>query len=71
MIKFVVIPGRMMSRSDEDIHYIDAPTLMRLYKVDPNECIVKHNDERDRYHNFDGLIALRPRYDGDYRLPKN
>ena len=70
MVKYVVIPGKILSRNDEDIHFIDAPTLMRLYKVDPDECIVKHNDERDRYHNFDGLIELRPSYRGNYELPK-
>lgn len=68
MIKYVVIPGQVMSQSDGQIHYIDAPALMRLYKVNPKECVVKHGDQRDLGKDFSNLIRLRPRSNGDYEL---
>lgn len=69
MIKYVVIPGRVISQSDGQFHYIDAPTLIRLYNVDPNKCVVKYKDERDLGKDFKGLIPLRPRRDGKYEIP--
>lgn len=67
-IKYVVIPGRIRSVHDNDIHYIDAPTLMRLYNVDRKECIIRYNDFRDFGKNFDNLIELRPRSNGKYEI---
>lgn len=59
-----------MSKNDGQFHYINAPTLMRLYKVDPHECLIRYNDKRDHGKDFPGLIELRPRYDGDYEIPQ-
>jgi hypothetical protein len=72
MPKYIVVPGHVSSRHDSQHHYIDAPTLMRLYKVDPKECIVRYRDHRDAAYDFDALdlIELRPRYDGNYEVPK-
>lgn len=59
-----------MSKSDGDFHYISAAMLVNLYKVKAHECIIKHNDHRDAGRDFTGLIELRPRYDGDYKVPE-
>lgn len=69
MIKYVVYPGKMRSKHDRDIHYISAPVLMELYKVDPKECVVSHGDSRDLGKDFTGLIPLYPRYNGKYEVP--
>ena len=65
-IKYVVCPGKVHSQRDRDVHYINAEELMRLYGVDPRECVVCYGDDRDLGKSFKGLITLHPRYDGDY-----
>jgi hypothetical protein len=40
MKKFVIHPGYVTSMQDWEEHWISAGQLMRLYMVDPNECIV-------------------------------
>lgn len=69
MRKYVVIPGWVRSQSDGELHFIDAPTLMQLYKIDPKECATMHGDFRDHGKDFNGLIRLRPRRDGKYEIP--
>lgn len=70
-IKYVVIGGYVTSRSDGDKHYINAMKLCELYKVNPAECLFA---EEKHPHSLvgigDGLPILRPRYDGNYTLPK-
>jgi len=66
-IRFVVYPGPVTSATDGQRHMITAAELMGLYKVNPRECIV-HNDEGPPQRE-EGLIALYPKYDGDYRVP--
>jgi hypothetical protein len=69
-IKYVVIPGKIISRYDGDLHYINALKLMALYKVNPAECVIKYGDHRDSGRDFTGLIRLFPRSDGNYETPK-
>jgi hypothetical protein len=71
IIKYVVIPGKVASEHDHDVHFIDAPTLMDLYKVDPKECVVLYGDDRDIGKDFRGLIQLHPHYNGNYELPSD
>lgn len=64
--KYAVYPGMITSITDGDRHYITARQLIRLYGVDEKECfIVKHDDGAGIPPN---LIALKPRYDGNYTL---
>ena len=63
--RYAVIPGWIRSKYDGELHYIDAPTLMSLYRVKPSECIVSSPSR-----NTEGLIMLRPRYNGVYNVPK-
>jgi len=64
---FLVYPGEIESAIDGDIHKVGAKDLMRLYGVDPKDCIVVNNGYETKglrgkfYH-------LRPRFKGDYDL---
>lgn len=69
-IKYVLIPGHILSRTDGDEHYISAAKLAELYGVDLKECDVKYYDQRDFGKTFEDLIKLTPRSDGNYRIPK-
>jgi hypothetical protein len=68
MIRFAVYPGRVLSAHDGDRHFISAPQLIRLYGVDPRECVIFHGDDRDRGKSAEGLIRLSPSRSGDYSL---
>lgn len=67
-IKYLVVPDFMLSKTDNQKHFIGATQLMRLYGVNPLECIVSRDGEIYKL-NTDNLIVLRPRYNGDYTLP--
>lgn len=70
MKKYALYPGYMISKHDGDRHFIDAPTLARLYKVPLDECVEFQTDRHDWAESAAvGLIKLVPRYDGDYVLP--
>lgn len=62
--RYVVIPGWVASKYDGELHYIDAPTLMRLYRVKPSECVISSIGHK----NGEGLIRLRPRHNGVYNI---
>jgi hypothetical protein len=64
--RYLVTPDVVQSKRDGQYHYIDAPRLMRLYGVDPAECIVAPTNRRG-WNPPKGLIVLRPRHHGDYR----
>lgn len=66
MLKYAVYPGYVISKNDGDRHYISAQQLMRLYKVDPRECIVVR--EQKIWFGIQDLILLKPRYDGEYTI---
>lgn len=69
--KYAVCPDWVTSRSDGERHYVDAQALVSLYGVNPSECVVAApSRERSRQQQFHGLIELRPRSDGNYKLPK-
>ena len=73
--KYLVLPGYIYSKYDGEEHYITASTLIKLYNVNPNECVI-HDSSRSsdlfgfREFNYKGLIKLTPRYHGDYFLKK-
>lgn len=79
-LKYAVYPGYMVSRVDKDVHYITAEMLMRLYGVDPAECLVVHPIADTPQSRLDAaaidqrvlelkLIPLHPNYWGKYTLP--
>lgn len=61
--KYLVIPGRVRSKKDGEVHYVGPWALMRLYGVNPRECVIM------RPGLGEGLVRLAPRADGVYRLP--
>jgi hypothetical protein len=68
MIKYAVYPGYVISKNDGDEHYIGARQLMRLYGVSQRECRIFDKHHHHLNSAADGLIALYPRFDGNYTL---
>jgi hypothetical protein len=64
--RYVLHPGYIRSKNDGDEHFIGGPRLARLYGVRLRDCV--YGDVR-AYVPKEGDIHLRPRFDGDYRLP--
>ena len=72
--KYYVFPGDIWSQTDGDCHYITAADLMRLYRVNPAECVIIRPtlDQYQRsilYRMYPGLIPLFPSSIGDYSRP--
>jgi len=69
--KYLLCPGRVTSKTDGDDHFIDERALARLYGVSMSECEVRPERAFGRFgwRPTPGLIELRPRYDGNYKLP--
>lgn len=64
-------PGEVRSSSDGQWHYIDAPTLARLYGANLADCIVHdyRREETSRGHRAQPRdVHLYPRQDGNYQL---
>lgn len=74
--KYLVLSGFVVSKNDGQKHYITAPQLIRLYGVNPTECICMTEEAYHRYgfhkpEHLRTMILLCARYDGDYSLPKS
>lgn len=78
--RYLLCPGPVRSRVDNDWHYISARQLAFLYGVPMPECVTLPEPGRERYPSErlhliqrcgpgGDLIYLRPRYDGNYSLP--
>ena len=72
MIKYIVHPGYVRSRVDNEQHWISARQLMNLYGVSPKECVIGPLSSPIRIHGLTRnaiakLIHLVPRYDGKYK----
>lgn len=67
MIKYVICPGYMISKNDREVHYISSIQLMKLYNVNPAECIIC-DYSRPKTHKglHNNLIYLYPKYNGHY-----
>lgn len=74
MKKYVLCPGHVTSKTDGDVHYIDAFTLAYLYKVLPHECYVDTSNSNWKrgqpQEHLDSLIWLFPDPTGRYELPR-
>lgn len=73
MIKYYILPGYVHSKYDNDVHYINAYALIRLYNVNIKDCkILNPNDERTprfiQEAESKGIKILTPRYHGDYNV---
>jgi len=69
MKKYLICPGVVRSISDNDMHYVSAPKLMRLYGVNREDCIIVDNPDTARGIEWSKYIVLRPNTAGDYSLP--
>ena len=38
--KYIVVPGCITSKSDGDTHFISGQHLIRLYRVNPKDCLI-------------------------------
>lgn len=69
MIKYVVIGDKVISKYDGQEHYVNAKDLIRLYGIDPKECITHESMSGvPLTRSIAGLTVLRPRYDGKYKI---
>lgn len=74
--RYLLCPGEVRSRTDGTWHHVGAAQLAALYGVSMAGCLVlPFADRRRRDELLDRadsgeFIALKPRYDGDYRLPE-
>lgn len=69
--KYLCIAGYVYSKTDGDRHFIPAHRLADLYGVDRRQCIyAQDGSEKLLRSDVQNLIVLRPRGDGDYRLPE-
>jgi len=65
--RFVLFSGWVIS-DDGDEHHISARRLVDLYRLNPRECVLIESDKDLRGRDLTGLIELRPRFDGNYKL---
>jgi hypothetical protein len=68
MRKYILFPGEVTSAHDGERHFIDAPTLARLYGVPMDECVVHVSRGVVDWKTIKGLIRLFPRFDGKYSI---
>lgn len=67
-VKYILMPGHVISPSDGESHYVRAEKLANLYGVSMCECVTAPVI-RDFYRR-DELIPLYPQSDGNYTLPE-
>jgi len=68
-VKYILCPAEVKSRTDGQYHFITPKQLMGLYMVKPSECET-FNGSKEHVEGLRRgiLIALHPRYDGNYPL---
>jgi hypothetical protein len=67
MKKYIIFLGPILLKNDGDFHQINARQLIRLYEVDPNDCIII-NSRKDLLGLQGIFMPLYPKYDGNYEL---
>lgn len=76
--RYLLCPGEVRSGFDGDWHHVGSAQLAALYGVPMAECVVLPSPtpgDRTRAAllsraDTGDLVSLRPRADGDYRLPR-
>jgi len=67
--KYLLCPGYILSKTDNDRHYISAEKLAQLYNVPMTQCIIQpERPEEARMIDTSKLIILRPQYHGCYDI---
>lgn len=68
--RFYLVPERIKSASDGQVHYIDAQRLRALYNVPEELCDVWPGGDGLRGRGLEFHSILRPQYEGNYnRIP--
>jgi len=62
-LRYIVVPGYMISATDNDVHYISFGALTRLYGVPRDRCVLC---SKTHPAGTVGFVTLEPRYNGDY-----
>lgn len=65
-VKYILVPGTIVSQYDEDQHYINAARLAHLYGVSMDECVVWHTDSPGGPPGPSGALLLLPDAYGRY-----
>ena len=77
-VRYLLCPGLVRSKADGQSHHVPAMQLAGLYGVPLSACVIlpgaRPGDRLLRSALLarvacGELVALYPRYDGDYRLP--
>jgi hypothetical protein len=66
--KYLLCPGNVKSKTDGDFHHISPVQLKNLYGVPMKECLIL--SRLTTVDQIENLIHLKPKYNGDYSLPK-
>jgi hypothetical protein len=75
-LKYVLYPGLVTSKSDGQVCHVTAAKLAMLYGVPLDQCFIypsgnlHHSETNALKLRTKNMIALRPRFDGNYTLPK-
>lgn len=69
--RIFILPGYMVSATDDQLHYIGAKQLCALCNISPtapNVTIVDRDSRRSLrpYRTDRGDVVVAPRYDGNY-----
>lgn len=76
--RYLLCPGPVRSKADGQVHHVPAMRLAALYGVPLSACAILPGSRPGDRLLRDAmlarvargeLVALHPRYDGDYRLP--
>lgn len=66
--RFLLFPTEYMpSAHDVQVHRITFTMLVRLYGLNPQECVNADDPEQTLGRDLKPLIWLKPRYSGDYK----
>lgn len=60
MKKYIVWPGFIYSKIDNDMHFITTKQLMRLYNVPENECYIAEYNKPISFYEKEELKKLIP-----------
>ncbi len=73
MKKYLVIADYIVSSTDGQWHWISCQKLMKLYNVNPSECVCIEPSDPKGLHgiNTRDLIVLRPQNNGNYTIYDN
>jgi hypothetical protein len=65
--RYLLVPGYVTSANDGQRHFVSGAQLASLYGVSLSECHTHRGVSEPR--EKEKLTILRPRADGQYRLP--